>query len=245
MPLAEELARRGNWLFRWRSYLPLAMLGVVLLAMREFTFPAGSELLDDLWEIVCLTIAFLGLTVRVLTVGRVPGRTSGRNTEEQIADELNTTGIYSLMRNPLYLGNFVIGLGISLFVRTWWVTLIYMLAFWLYYERIILAEEAYLRGKFGEEYLRWAEKTPVFFPRFANWQPSSMAFSVRTVLKREYSGFFGIIATFTFLEVVGDLFVLGRFELDPMWVCIFTVGLCVYLTLRTMKKRGMLSVEGR
>ncbi|MGB8874133.1 MAG: hypothetical protein WCC75_12145, partial [Desulfobaccales bacterium] len=45
--------------------------------------------------------------------GLPPRGTSGRNTQGQVAETLNTTGIYSLVRNPLYLGNFLIWLGLS------------------------------------------------------------------------------------------------------------------------------------
>ena len=157
MALREEFERTGNWLFRWRSYLPLALIGIFLLALREYEYPGHSERLDALWEAVCLFVSFFGLAIRIFTVGHTPKRTSGRNTKEQVANTLNTTGIYSVVRHPLYLGNFFMGLGIALFAHLWWLTLIYMLVFWIYYERIMFAEEAFLTNKFGNEYIKWAE----------------------------------------------------------------------------------------
>jgi protein-S-isoprenylcysteine O-methyltransferase Ste14 len=149
MALKEEFERTGNWLFRWRSYLPLMMIAIFLLALREYEYPGNSENLDHLWEIFCLIVSFIGFGIRVFTVGHTPKGTSGRNTKEQVAETLNTSGIYSVVRNPLYLGNFFMGLGLALFAHLWWLTLIYILVFWLYYERIIFAEEEYLRNKFG------------------------------------------------------------------------------------------------
>ncbi len=55
-------------------------------------------------------------------------------------------------------------LGVMLFAHTWWLALIYILAFWLYYERIMFAEEAFLRKKFGDEYLTWANSTSLHSP---------------------------------------------------------------------------------
>lgn len=162
MPLREELERSGNWLFRWRGYLPLVAVGIVLLAMRDYEYLGHSEKLDHIWEAFCLIVSFLGLGIRIFTVGSVPGGTSGRNRRKQVADSLNTKGMYSVTRNPLYLGNFFMGLGVALFAHLWWLTTIYILLFWLYYERIIFAEEEYLRNKFGDEYLEWASKTPAF-----------------------------------------------------------------------------------
>ena len=50
----------------------------------------------------------------------MPAGTSGRNTAKQVADTLNTTGLYSLTRNPLYLGNAVIYMAIACFLQNVW-----------------------------------------------------------------------------------------------------------------------------
>lgn len=121
-----------------------------------------------------------------------------------------------------------------------------MLIFWLYYERVMFAEEEFLRKKFGDTYVEWAKKTPAFFPTFKNWQRPQLPFSFRTVVKREYLDFFGVIAAFTLLEFVGDVVVEGRFTLDWMWLIIFTVGLIIFLTLRIVRKKTrILNIEGR
>lgn len=246
MALREEFESTGNWLFRWRSYLPLAIIGIFLLALREFEYPGRSETLDHLWEALCLLASFLGLGIRVFTIGHTPKGTSGRNTRQQVADTLNTTGMYSTVRNPLYLGNFFMGLGIALFAYLWWLTLIYILAFWLYYERIIFAEEAYLRNKFGIDYLEWANKTPVFIPKISQYRKANLPFSLRNVLKREYNGFFAVIVTFFILETFGEIFAKGRLEFDLGWILLSGIGFIVWLTLRTLKKyTRILNVEGR
>ncbi len=246
MALREEMEASGRWLFRWRSYLPLLMAALFLVALRSFHYPYESHLLDELWEMVCLAVALLGLGVRVLTLGTVPSGTSGRNTKTQVANVLNTAGMYSVVRHPLDLGNFLIWVGVSLFIRSWWFTLIVILLFWLYYERIMAAEERFLEDKFGEEFTRWADRTPAFIPDFKKWRRPEMPFSLKTVLRKEYSSFFAIIVAFTVLEVVGELFLTGRFGMDLLWAVIFGVGLVIYLVLRLMKKRTrILDVAGR
>lgn len=246
MPLKEEFEKSGNWLFRWRSYLPLLLIGILMVGLREFEYPGQSEIMDDLWEIICLAISFSGLGIRIFTIGHTPKRTSGRNTSKQVADTLNTTGIYSLVRHPLYLGNFFIWLGISLFAHLWWLTLICILVFWVYYERIMFAEEAFLRNKFGSDYENWAGNTPAFIPKMRGWKKPDLPFSVKNVLKREYNGFFGIIIMFTLLEVAGDYFAEGRFELDLMWGIISGIGFTIFIILRTLKKKtNILSEKGR
>lgn len=248
MALREEFESAGNWLFRWRSYLPLTVIGIFLLALREYEYPGHSEHLDHLWEALCLLVSFVGLGIRVFTIGHTPGGTSGRNTKKQVADTLNTTGIYSITRNPLYLGNFFMGLGIALFAHLWWLALIYILVFWLYYERIIFAEEVYLRNKFGADYLEWANKTPVFIMnlRIQEYRKPNLPFSLKNVLRREYNGFFAVIVTLFILETAGEIFAEGRLEFDLEWILLLSIGFIVWLTLRTLKKyTTVLNVEGR
>ncbi len=246
MFLHQQLSEKGQWLFRWRSYLPLAIIIIIIPAMRGFSYPFGLHIYDLDWEMFCLFISFFGLFIRGYTIGYVPKNTSGRNTKHQIADKLNTKGIYSITRNPLYLGNFFMMLGVVMFVRCWWVTVIYILAFWLYYERIIMAEESFLKDKFGKEYEEYTNRTPVFIPNFGLWQPNEMSFSLRNVLKREYPGFFAVIVSFVILEIIGDYIVDNSIVFDPVWRAIFIFGLSIYLILRTLKKKTrLLNVNGR
>jgi protein-S-isoprenylcysteine O-methyltransferase Ste14 len=246
MALKKELKEQGEWLFRWRSYLPLLLAILFLAAFSSYESPFSNPLLDRIWELFCLSVSFVGLGIRIITIGYAPFGTSGRNTGGQVAEVLNTTGMYSLVRHPLYLGNFIIWFGISLFLRLWWLSLITTLIFWLYYEKIMYAEEDFLEQKFGDAFREWAKKTPAFVPNFGNWTTPTISFSFRTAIRREYSGFFAIIATFTGLDIISEIYLHGRIHLDPMWLKIFAVGLIIYLTLRVLKKRTrILHVEGR
>ncbi|MBI5050204.1 MAG: DUF1295 domain-containing protein [Nitrospirae bacterium] len=246
MSLKEELERHGEWLFKWRSYLPLLILPIVLVALKDFEhleYVLGDTI-DDLWQGFCITLSLLGLTIRCTTAGYVPKETSGRNTKRQKAESLNTTGMYSIVRHPLYYGNFFIMLGMALFVEVWWLTLISVMAFWLYYERIMIVEEEFLRRKFGNVYVDWSEKTPAFLPRFRNWQKPELPFSFKAVAAREYTTLFVIIASFSFMEITGDIFV--KSELDSAWAAVFIAGFMLYSTLRILKKKTKtLYVEGR
>jgi protein-S-isoprenylcysteine O-methyltransferase Ste14 len=246
MALREDFEKTGGWLFRWRSYLPLAMISVCLIAIREYDYPGHSEVLDHIWEIVCLIISFMGLAIRAFTIGHTPKGTSGRNTKKQIANRLNITGAYSVVRNPLYVGNFFMGLGVVLFAYLWWLTLIYILAFWLYYERIIFAEEAYLRTKFGKEHLDWADSTPAFIPNLKKYRKADLPFSWKNVLRREYNGFFAVIVVMFFLETVGEIFAEGQFDFDLGWVLLLGFSFLIWLVLRSLKKHTkLLNVDGR
>ncbi len=248
MALREDLEKQGNWLFRHRSYLPLLAIPIFLIALRnseqlERIFGRSVEMV---WGEASIGISFFGLIIRCIVAGYAPRGTSGKNTRSQVAEVLNTTGMYSIVRNPLYLGNFIIVVGATLFIQVWWLALIVWFSFWIYYERIILAEEDFLREKFGDTFLEWAKITPVFFPKFKNWKKPSLPFSFKTVLRREFSTFFSIIVFFTVLDIAADLFAEGKFEFSLAWVTLFIFGLIIYIILLILKKKTrILDVPGR
>ncbi|HET8700236.1 MAG TPA: isoprenylcysteine carboxylmethyltransferase family protein [Nitrococcus sp.] len=245
MPLKDDMVRTGDYLFRWRSYLPLLFLPLFMLALADFKYIGGSATLDCVWEVFCLSIAAAGLALRILTVGFAPPGTSGRNTRRQRAGTLNTTGMYSIVRHPLYLGNFLIWLSVTLFAHTWWLVLIGVLAFCLYYERIMLAEEAFLKEKFKSEFEEWARRTPTFIPTWRSWQPPTRPFSWKTVLARENPTLFAIITVFFLLELAGDFFAGKMPHVDLGWIVLYSIGSVSYITLRWLKKHKLLSADTR
>jgi protein-S-isoprenylcysteine O-methyltransferase Ste14 len=243
----------GAFLFRWRSFIPILMVPLALLAMTqsadiEGRFGAGAE---RIWAYGCLILAFLGLAIRVLTVGFVPGRTSGRNTTEQRADRLNTTGLYSIIRNPLYVGNFVMFMGYMLATKVWWLALLAAIVYWVYYRRIIATEEAFLRGKFDAEFESYAQRVPATIPNLLGWRSPDLAFSWRTVLRREYVTAYSIVVIMTGIALA-DALIAGSGSLsawveeEPFWLWFFAIGTALFLALRVVKKRtDWLSVQGR
>jgi protein-S-isoprenylcysteine O-methyltransferase Ste14 len=248
MALREDMEKQGNWLFRWRSYLPLLAVPVLLIALRQarvLEYIFGDRAMDY-WESLAICISFAGLAIRCLTVGFVPRGTSGRNTKTQSAKTLNTSGMYSVVRNPLYLGNFVIYFGITLFVQVWWLILMVWVGFLLYYERIIFSEEEFLRKKFGDLFVEWARKTPMLFPNFKNWKKPDLEFSFKTVIRREFTTFFSISAIFFILEVSINLLRKGSLKIGKSWVILFLISSVIYIICFILKKKtNKLNVPGR
>jgi protein-S-isoprenylcysteine O-methyltransferase Ste14 len=232
----QKVLEQGNWLFRWRSFVPAALVLPIAMALADFHYPAGDHALQHAWAFGCLLLSLCGLAIRVLSIGCAPGGTSGRNTRRQKAACLNTTGLYSVTRNPLYLGNFIIWLGIVAVLRSPLLALCFVFAFALYYERIIAAEERFLFARFGETYREWAERTPLFFPRLSLWRPAARAFSLRAVLRREYSAVFGIAAAFFLLDVAEHVAADRALYVDPSWTILLVLGGVTYMLLRMLKK---------
>ncbi len=246
MTLRQRLEHDGAWLFRHRSYLPLMTIPVVSASLLSFRYLDDSPELNEWWQLFCLAISVSGLVLRVMVVGRAPVGTSGRNTREQVAESLTTTGPYSLTRHPLYLGNYLIFSGIALWPHIWWLFGLNTCLYALYYERIILAEEAYLRQKFGDSFERWATETPVIIPRLSGWRPSPVKFCWRTLLQREYNAFKLIVWSFRIMDFIGGTVADKHVHLDYGWLGLFLAGFGIFAVLRLIKKRtNFLNVEGR
>lgn len=249
MALIEEFDASGNWLFRYRSFLPLVLYILAVLIIGN-EWDTHLPHFDISWTWICLGISLFGQLIRSITIGYTPRGTSGRNTKEgQVAESLNTKGIYSAVRHPLYLGNFFMWLGIIIYAGNWWFTIVCCLLFWLYYERIMFAEEHFLRKKFGQIYLDWASGVPAFIPSFKNWQKNEWAFSFKNVLKREYNGFFAIFVSFVLLDLVKN-FVhyrnTGWDLVSPFWWFALAGSFVVFIVLRSLKKyTKVLDVVGR
>ena len=233
MSLKNEFAISGNWLFKYRSYLPLIILPLLFYSL--FT-PVGTSF--NLLLYVGLSVSLLGECIRIITVGFVPAGTSGRNTKQQKATSMNQTGIYSIVRHPLYLGNFLIFLGPFIFTGNIYGIIIFILSFWIYYERIMYAEETFLISNFGSEYENWSSKTPAFIPNIASYTPTKSIFSFRKVLEGEYSVIYGVFIIFTLLLAFRNYNLNTTPVISNTWQGVFLGNTLIYITLRTLKKRN-------
>jgi len=240
MPIRAHFERSGNWLFHKRGYLPLLLVALLVPALAEFRLSGGNHLGDLRWGVFCLAISLVGLGIRVAVIGYVPAGTAGRNTRKYIAKTLNTSGLYSVVRHPLYLGNCIMWLGVTMFPRVWWCPVIGILVFWLYYERIMFAEEEFLRRKYGSQWTAWAERTPAIVPALRGWLPTGRGFSIRHVLRREHPGLFALVSSLTALEVLSAAIRERRLGVDPVWALLFGGTAVAYMVLRTLKHRTRL-----
>jgi protein-S-isoprenylcysteine O-methyltransferase Ste14 len=245
MALVHEFENSGNWLFKRRSWLPLLMVaaGIVMMYLGN----RQAIIFDLRDEMIFLGVSVFGELIRIITVGFAPRNTSGRNTiTGQIADELNTTGLYSLVRHPLYVGNLFMWLGPVLFLRSVWFAIVFGLFYWLYYERIMFAEEQFLRRKFGETYDRWSETVSAFIPFTFRFLKPKLPFSFRNVLKREYNSFVNIFVIFFLLDGFRNYFLSEKIFFTKIWIWLFAGAVALWIIVRSIHKyTRYLEVEGR
>jgi protein-S-isoprenylcysteine O-methyltransferase Ste14 len=239
MALKETFENQGNFLFRYRGHIPIAF---ILLAI---PFAFLNSTVDYFYINLILSLLFvsLGHLVRARTVGRRELHTSGRNRSQQVASRLNTKGWYSMVRHPLYFGNFLIWIGLTFFLGNWYLIVIFCLLFWLYYERIMFAEEQFLERKFGSYFLAWAEQVPAFFPNYKKFQAPENAFSWRIVFKNEYPGVISTMTSFLFLLILKRTAANNviAFELTDLYFALFI--LLFGLTFKFLKRKTKVFFE--
>lgn len=244
MALIHEFEKSGNWLFKRRGWLPLS---VIIPAIVYIYFADDKSISYNFYaELIFLSVSLAGEIVRIITIGRTPKGTSGRNVNGQVAEELNTAGIYSVLRHPLYLGNYLMWLGPVLFLRSFWAVVIFSLIYWIYYERIMFAEEQFLRKKFRDAYDRWSENVGPFIPSFRNYKKANLSFSLRNVLKREYHGILNLFVIFGMLDFARNYFSGLTLKPNDLWLYSLPAVIFFWVVLRVIiKKTTLLNVDGR
>lgn len=158
-------------IFRLRGLLPLPAL-LIMIAWSDPTltsFAVGGG------------VVLAGILVRFWAAGYIK---TYRVSEVQ-ADRLVTAGPYAHVRNPLYTGNLLIGLGYSV-IANWWPA--YLLCFAVYtyiYSAIIPHEESFLSDAFGEAYTRYRTEVPRLWPRLRPYRGAQGGFSILAAVRGE------------------------------------------------------------
>lgn len=238
MALVHSFESSGNKLFRYRGQIPviLFLLAIPVVYFTDYKCVDEHPKLDVYLLITCALISVSGQIIRSIAIGTANKHTSGRNTREgQVAEALNTKGIYSTVRHPLYLGNYLMWIGIVAYTYNIYFVIIVSLLFWLYYERIMFAEERFLERKFGDDYVNWSLKVPAFIPSFKNKVKSDIPFSFKTTLRREYSGITATILGFVFVDFLRVWFSSGEIQWRKSHLIVLIIAFAITLVLRSLK----------
>ncbi|MGD2295624.1 MAG: isoprenylcysteine carboxylmethyltransferase family protein [Candidatus Aminicenantes bacterium] len=169
-------------IYKWRVRVGLLglILSVVIAQPTPLSFILGLVLTD------------VGLLLRLWACGHL-----------RKEKELTTSGPYRYTRNPLYLGNLIIGLGVVAGSYSGWVALIVALYFLVFYPVIILEEKKKMQKLFPEEYGEYSQKVPLFLPNPRTALPvSEERFSWSLFQKnKEYRAWFGALVYWTIFAV--------------------------------------------
>ncbi|MBU4268439.1 MAG: isoprenylcysteine carboxylmethyltransferase family protein [Acidobacteria bacterium] len=170
----------GAACFRFRA---ISVVPVILLIYFIFK-PVDPGSFNPILNILGFLLALTGAATRIASVGYSKPFTSGRENYLK-ADNLNTRGVYSIVRNPLYIGNFLIYNGVLVAYSSPAALAFFNAFFIVNYYFIILSEENYLENQFGDDYREYRRAVPKVIPRLTLYQKNDRPFSLAKVAYKE------------------------------------------------------------
>lgn len=233
----------GHFLFAWRNII----FPVVLLAAGIGTRPAifhGSMPADHWLDAAGFLLAAGGQALRIIVLGLRYVTRAGQN-RRIYADVLEEGGIFAHCRNPLYIGNLMILTGLAIVHNGWAMYFVVLPLFVVAYSALIRAEEEYLEQRFGDDYRRYCERVPRWWPILHHWRGTfrGAKMSWRRVLRQEYGTPAGWLSGFLLLlmyEHRSPLATpLGATERNVL-IAAWAMLAAAYATTRILKRTGRL-----
>ncbi len=161
------------------------------------------------WLILLAAIAFAQKEMSLLGIGVAVGGLSIRLWASGHINkdaELTVSGPYAYSRNPLYLGSLVLGTGICIALRNYYLLATVLVLFALVYRPTVLAEENKLLGRYKEEYMAYLDAVPRLIPRLTRAYPVAKKFSWDIVRQnREYKTVLGAISALCIFDLMEDI----------------------------------------
>ena len=146
-------------IFELRGYTPIPFILLMLVYARPTPFSL----------IAGIGVALCGESIRLwgVSVAGTETRTTGRVG----GTHLFIDGPFGYVRNPLYVGNMMmyVGVGVMANALAPYLALAALVFFLIQYSMIVTKEEEYLRSTFGDEYERYVKEVPRFIPRFSRY----------------------------------------------------------------------------
>lgn len=204
---------------------------------------------QDYWFLsfyIGLFVTTAGIVIRGLTIGLTFIERGGKDLKIH-ADALITRGLFTHCRNPLYVGNNLMLLGLGILSNSLIYVLIVVPVFLFIYQAIVLAEENFLKQKFGAQYTEYCATVNRWLPNFKGIGStfSTMKFNWVRWLFTEYNTqifwLTGVFLTiiFKYPQVVGE----GAGIRNKWTLVVIPVMIIYYLFLRWLRKSGKVKID--
>ncbi|MDH3444409.1 MAG: isoprenylcysteine carboxylmethyltransferase family protein [Deltaproteobacteria bacterium] len=233
----------GNFFFRYRNVLFPLIFAVGALTIRP-KIMFDSVVADRILVTTGLIVALLGQAVRLITIGFEYIHRGGKDGQVY-AGRLVRGGVYGITRNPMYVGNGMIAIGMTMHFGSPLGYIILIPFFLFVYQAIVAAEETYLRNKFGDEYDDYERSVNRYVPALSRVRESfaGMRFDWRRSIKKDLGTVVGLIIGLIMLPVWRAYFLYGleatkAAAMRALWL---TLGItALYLFLLKLKKSDRL-----
>ncbi len=240
---ASRLVPVGNFFFKYRDIIaPLMFCGLALTAKPLII--AGNRRLDMYLDIIGIVIALAGQLLRICVIGFAYIKRGGKQ-KQVYAETLVEEGFFSHCRNPLYVGNILTLLGLIIIHNSVLMYAVCLPFFLFLYWSITIAEENYLREKFGRVYNDYTKRVPRFLISFKGLDHTikGMQYDWKKVIRKEYGTTFvvvtAVMALLVWERITADGFEATRGYLNFILILWVPVVLA-YFVARVAKKTGAL-----
>lgn len=225
--------RIGDFFFKYRAVSPIPFILILFF----FFTPRDLGESNILVNLIGFAVVILGLSTRIIAVGYSHMGTSGRENFLR-AENLNHDGIYSMTRNPLYLGNFLVYNGLLIVFASPWAFIPFNIYLVVLYTFIIHSEENYLKGQYGEKFLEYMKRTPRFVPGFSNFRKPENRFSLKKVLFKEKNSVYYSMTFFMIIMIYKEyLLNAGVIEKTQILIYAGIALFCINILLVVLKGR--------
>jgi len=181
---------------------------VITIFLHKWLFPEWKrQLFNELFNFSGVVLVLFGFLFRVCARGHKEEKSSqGRS--------LVKDGPYALIRNPMYFGTLLIGIGTTAILFQFWTIFLFLAVFLLIYIPQVRKEEALLAAMFKEEYQEYSKVVPGYFPRIRSLLNLRKHLDLKlSWVKKELSSFIFTLITILAIEIWEDARLFGPAEL--------------------------------
>jgi protein-S-isoprenylcysteine O-methyltransferase Ste14 len=221
----------GNFLFKHRSFTPLPIIVLVFVLFKPLDLGGANWMIN----LGGLLLSIIGELIRVMSVGFAYEGTSGRESYLR-AENLNTTGIYSIVRNPLYIGNFFMFAGIVVVFANLYAFLVFALFLIVQYYFVILAEEDYLKQQYKEQYAEYCQRVRRVIPTFNAYITNRNPFNLKKVIFKENDSVFNMLVMFLLVLLYKEHFFKSSISNSLYYIVPGVILIIIYIIVKVFKK---------
>lgn len=232
----------GNFFFKYRNFLFIFLyLALFIPSAKLFNESFLGEKYYWWPIIIGLFITISGQAIRGLTIGLAYILRGGKD-KKVYAEKLVTEGIFDHCRNPLYVGNILMLLGVGILSNSLIYVCIIIPLFLFIYQAIVLAEENFLRNKFGDQFNAYCNRVNRWLIDFKGLGKTfySMQFNAKRWILKEYNTQFVWLAGITLILLL-EYPQITNYDTDyrnTILVILLIILTLIYLTVRFLKKTG-------
>ena len=222
----------GQFLFKYRSFTPVPLIIIVFIFFKP-NLPNKTGIIVTL---AGLLFTFFGEMIRIISVGYSYSGTSGRENYLR-ADNLNIEGIYSIVRNPLYIGNFFVFTGLLMVYSNLIAVLLFDFFIIIQYHFIISAEEHYLMNKYGTDYENYCKRVSRIIPSIKSYKKTELKFNLKKTIFQEKSSILNLLTMLLVILAYKENVVFGKIKNLLIYIISLSILIGIYLILKVLKKR--------